>query len=127
MDLPNDRLYSEYHVWVKPEGQHFVIGLTRFIEHELGAINYIGLPEPESLIQRDTPFGIVETHKAISDLIAPICGYVIGVNDAARDDPEIILKDPYETAWLIALKPTDVSEINALMKAEVYSMLIEDV
>jgi glycine cleavage system H protein len=126
MDLPDDRLYSEYHVWVKPEDRHFVIGLTRFIEHELGAINYIELPEPQSLILRNAPFGVVETHKAISDLIAPIGGYVLGVNTEAADNPEMILRDPYETAWLIALKPTDVSELNTLMKADVYSRLIEE-
>jgi glycine cleavage system H protein len=127
MDFPDDRLYSDYHVWVKPSNQNVLIGLTRFIELELGAINYIELPEPADQIQRDAPFGIVETHKAVSDLIAPISGHVVKVNTEAAENPEMILQDPYESAWLIMLKPADVTEMEALMKADVYSRLIEEI
>jgi len=80
MDFPDDRLYSEYHLWVKLEKDQAVIGITDHAREELGEVDYVELPALDDSVTRNRAFGIVETSKAVTDLIAPISGIVVETN-----------------------------------------------
>jgi glycine cleavage system H protein len=123
MDFPADRLYSEYHLWIKLEKDQALIGVTDYAREELGDVDYIELPELDDSITKNKPFGIVETSKAVTDLIAPISGIVIERNVALTESPEALTEDPYGDGWLIIVEPTDPDELDELMKAREYSKL----
>jgi glycine cleavage system H protein len=123
MDFPADRLYSEYHLWVKVEKDQAFIGVTDYAREELGDVDYIELPELDETITKNKPFGIVETSKAVTDLIAPISGIVIEKNVALVESPETLTDDPYGDGWLIVVEPSDPDEFDELMKARNYSKL----
>jgi glycine cleavage system H protein len=123
MDFPADRLYSEYHLWIKLEKDQALIGVTDYAREELGDVDYIELPELDDSITKNKPFGIVETSKAVTDLIAPISGIVIERNIALTESPEALTDDPYGDGWLIIVEPTDPDELDELMKAREYSKL----
>ena len=123
MDFPADRLYSEYHLWVKVEKDQALVGVTDYAREELGDVDYIELPELDDTITKNKPFGIVETSKAVTDLIAPISGIVIEKNVALVESPETLTDDPYGDGWLIVVEPSDPDEFDELMKARNYSKL----
>ena len=123
MDFPADRLYSEYHLWVKVEKDQAFVGVTDYAREELGDVDYIELPELDDTITKNKPFGIVETSKAVTDLIAPISGIVIEKNVALVESPETLTDDPYGDGWLIVVEPSDPDEFDELMKARNYSKL----
>ncbi len=85
MEFPADRLYSEYHLWVKIEKDQALIGVTDHAKEELGDVDYIELPELDDTITKNKPFGIIETSKAVTDLVAPISGVVIERNVALAE------------------------------------------
>ncbi|MBI5249042.1 MAG: glycine cleavage system protein GcvH [Desulfomonile tiedjei] len=123
MDFPADRLYSEYHLWVKSERDQALVGVTDYAREELGDVDYIELPELDDTITKNKPFGIIETSKAVTDLIAPISGVVIERNIALAESPETLTDDPYGDGWLIVVEPSDPDELDELMKAADYSKL----
>lgn len=125
MEFPADRLYSEYHLWVKLEKDQALIGVTDFAREELGDVDYIELPELDDTISKNKPFGIIETSKAVTDLIAPISGVVIERNVALAESPETLTEDPYGDGWLIIVEPSDPEELDELMKSSDYSKLAE--
>lgn len=126
MDYPEDRLYSEYHLWVKLEDRRAAVGITEYAKEELGDVDYIELPEPDSDLSKDTAFGFIETSKAVTDLIAPLSGVVIEVNDLITDSPDGLSEDPYGDGWLVIVEPADKDELNDLMEAGAYRNLIEN-
>lgn len=125
MEFPDDRLYSEYHLWVKMENGQATVGITDHAREELGEVDYIELPEIDTSITRNKPFGILETSKAVTDLIAPISGMVVDANTSLAESPETLTDDPYGDGWLIVIDPADVEELEDLMKAGHYARLIE--
>jgi glycine cleavage system H protein len=125
MDFPTDRLYSEYHLWIKLEKDQALIGVTDYAREELGEVDYIELPELDDTITKNKPFGVIETSKAVTDLIAPISGIVIERNVALTESPEALTDDPYGDGWLIIVELSDPDELDELMKAREYSKLIE--
>lgn len=126
MDFPDDRLYSEFHLWVKVEEDQAVIGITDYAKEELGDVDYIELPQLDEVLSKDKPFGIVETSKAVTDLIAPISGTVLERNDLLTESPENLTDLPYGDGWLIAVEPSDSDEFGDLMKSEEYQKLVRD-
>ncbi|MFH0823294.1 MAG: glycine cleavage system protein GcvH [Pseudomonadota bacterium] len=125
MDIPSDRLYSEYHIWVKFDDGTATVGISDYAREEFGGADYVELPEPESSITRDSPFGVVETSKAVTDLIAPISGVVIESNTALLESPEVLTSDPYGDGWLVVVDPADPDEKAGLMTAQAYKKLLE--
>jgi glycine cleavage system H protein len=121
MEFPKDRLYSEHHLWVKSEKDRSIIGITDHAKEELGSVDYVELPALEDSVARNTPFGIIETSKAVTDLIAPLSGIVVEVNDSLLESPEALTEDPYYEGWLIAVEPSDLSELDELMPWDRYS------
>ncbi|MDQ7781790.1 MAG: glycine cleavage system H protein [Desulfomonilaceae bacterium] len=124
MEFPKDRLYSEYHLWVKPEEGQVVIGITDYAKAELGDVDYVELPgEDEDLIFNE-PFGIVETSKAVTDLIAPVSGTVTATNLSLGESPNTVTEDPYGAGWLVRVKMSEPAELDDLIKPLDYEKLV---
>ena len=117
-------LYSESHEWVKVEGDVAVIGVSDFAQKEMGNITYVDLPEVDDEVEAGEDFGALESVKAASDLICPVSGTVIEVNEALEDEPELINQDAYEN-WIIKVQMSDKAELDALMDAAAYTKTTE--
>ena len=116
--------YSESHEYVKVEGDFGFIGITDFAQHELGNVVYVDMPEVDDEVTAGEDFGAVESVKAASDLIAPVTGVVIEVNEVLDDQPELINQDAYEN-WIIKVEMSDKSELDNLMDAKAYAAFCE--
>ncbi|MEW6352030.1 MAG: glycine cleavage system H protein [Thermodesulfobacteriota bacterium] len=124
MPVPHGRLYSQDHLWVLMVGTEAQIGLTDHAVRELGQVDYLELPAPGDALVKDEPFGTVETSKAVTDLIAPISGKVVTINEALTDSPGELAEDPYGKGWLLKLEPSDPEELGVLLSPADYDMLI---
>lgn len=111
--------YSESHEYVKVEGEYGYIGITDYAQNALGNVVYVDMPEVDDEIEADSDFGAVESVKAASDLISPVSGTVVEVNEALEDSPELINKDAFEN-WIIKVKLSDTTELESLMDAAAY-------
>lgn len=111
--------YSESHEYVKIEGDFAYVGITDYAQNALGNVVYVDLPEVDDEVEADEDFGAVESVKAASDLISPVTGTVVGVNEALEDKPELINEDPFEN-WIIKVKLSDTAELDNLMDAQAY-------
>lgn len=116
--------YSETHEWVKVEGDIATVGVTDFAQSEMGDITYVDMPEVDDEVSKDEEFGALESVKASSDLVCPVSGTVVENNAALEDAPELINQDPYEN-WIIKVKMSDPSELDALMDAAAYRAMTE--
>jgi glycine cleavage system H protein len=115
--------YSESHEYVKVEGDFGFIGITDFAQHELGNVVYVDMPEVDDEVTAGEEFGAVESVKAASDLMSPVSGTVVEVNEALEDEPGLINKDAFEN-WIIKVELSDKSELDALMDAAAYKAMI---
>ena len=116
--------YSESHEFVKVEGNFGYIGISDYAQHALGNVVYVDMPEVDDEVSAGEEFGAVESVKAASDLISPVTGVVIEVNEALEDQPELINQDAYEN-WIIKVKISDKSELDDLMDAKAYAAFCE--
>jgi glycine cleavage system H protein len=108
--------YTKEFEWAKTEGDKVRIGITDYAQKQLREIVYAELPSPGTSITQNTPYGTVESVKAVSDLIAPISGEILEVNAEVQSKPELLNEDPYEKAWLLVVKPTNLqAELPNLM------------
>jgi glycine cleavage system H protein len=120
MSYPDDLAYSREHEWVRMDGSRATIGITSFAADELGDIVFVELPEVGASLKQFSAFGVVESVKAVSDLLAPISGEVVEVNEALRDAPELINSDPFGDGWIAVVEVADASETDALRDAAAY-------
>lgn len=120
MAPPDDRRYLPTHEWHKVEADTVTIGITQFAADELTDITFVDLPATGESVAAGQPFGEIESVKATSDLMCGIDGTVQAVNDAVRDNPGLVNKDPYQSAWLIKVKVTDPQQVSKLLSAEEY-------
>ena len=111
--------YTESHEYVKVEGEYGYVGITDYAQHQLGNVVYVDLPEVDAEVTAGDDFGAVESVKAASDLVSPVCGVVVEVNEALEDDPALINKDAFEN-WIIKVKLSDMVELDGLMNASQY-------
>lgn len=116
--------YSTTHEWVKVEGEEALVGISDYAQHALGNIVYVDMPEEDDEIARDEEFGAVESVKAASDLVAPVSGTVLQTNTALEDTPGLLNSDPYGS-WILRVRLSDKSELDALMDAAAYSRFCE--
>lgn len=117
--------YSESHEWVKVDGETAIIGISDHAQQAMGNIVYVDMPEEEDEVTADEDFGAVESVKAASDLISPVSGVVVEVNEALADAPERLNKDAYEN-WIIKVKMDDPEELKNLMDAAAYEKFCEN-
>lgn len=116
--------YAESHEYVKVDGDYAYIGITDYAQHALGNIVYVDMPEVDDEVESGEDFGAVESVKAASDLISPVSGTVVEINEALEDNPELINKDAFAN-WIIKISLSDKSELENLMDAAAYSALCD--
>lgn len=114
--------YSESHEYVKVEGDFAYVGITDYAQHALGNVVYVDMPEVDDEVEANDDFGAVESVKAASDLISPVSGTVVEVNEALEDKPELLNEDAFEN-WIMKVQLSDKSELDALMDATAYEEL----
>ena len=115
--------YSESHEWVKVEGNVAVVGVSDFAQKEMGDITYVDMPAIDDEVSQGEEFGALESVKASSDLISPVSGVVVEVNEALEDAPEKVNEDAYGS-WIIKVEMSDPAELDALLDAAGYKALI---
>jgi len=120
--FPDDLLYSREHVWVRVDGDLATIGITDYAQENLGEVVSIELPEAASEVEQDEPFGTVESSTTgVVELVSPVSGEVISVNEDIADDIGIINSDPHDTGWLIIVEMSDMEELAELLDAKGYN------
>ncbi len=120
MNIPKDLLYTEEHEWVAMEDGIATIGITDYAQGELGDVVFVELPAAGTVVKQMESFGTIEAVKAVSDLFAPLSGEVTEVNELLGDQPELVNKDPYGDGWMIKIKISEASELDSLLKSDVY-------
>ena len=119
--------YSEDHAWVKVQDEDLVtIGITDFAQEQLGDLVYIELPKVGHEFSRGDNISVIESVKSASDLVAPVSGEIVEVNDRLEDDPELVSEDSMGEGWFIKVKLSKRSELDELMDDESYQAFIED-
>lgn len=116
--------YSESHEYVRVEGDFGFIGITDYAQNALGNVVYVDMPEVDDEVSAGEEFGAVESVKAASDLMSPVTGVVVEVNEALDDQPELVNQDAYEN-WIIKVQISDKSELDDLMDAKAYAAFCE--
>ena len=115
--------YSESHEYIRVEGDYGFIGITDYAQNALGNVVYVDMPDVDDEVNAGEEFGAVESVKAASDLMSPVSGTVVEVNEALEDEPGLINKDAFEN-WIIKVELSDKSELDNLMDAAAYKAMI---
>jgi glycine cleavage system H protein len=118
--FPDDLMYSREHIWVRVEGELATMGITDYAQEKLGEILSVEFSDVDSYLERDEPFGTIESSKATVELISPIAGEIINVNEDITDDIGIINSDPHDTGWMIVIAIEDQDELDELLDAKGY-------
>ncbi|MDN5353725.1 MAG: glycine cleavage system protein [Candidatus Cloacimonadota bacterium] len=124
--VKEDLYYTESHEWVRVEGNDAYIGITDYAQHELGDIVFVELPEVGDELESGETLGSIEAVKAVEDIVSPISGEVLEINEALEDKPEIINQDAYDDGWLVKMTISDKDELENLLDAQAYKELIEE-
>jgi len=117
---PDDLLYTETHQWARVEGDIATIGITDYAQDQMGDLVYVELPEVGVEVTAGEPAGQVESVKAVSDVQSPVSGEVTEANQALVDAPETVNRDPYGDGWMMKVRISDKSELNALLNSAAY-------
>jgi glycine cleavage system H protein len=117
---PSDLKYHEEHDWARIDGDIATFGITWYAQDQLGEVVFFDLPEVGKAVRKGDPYAEVESVKAVSDVIAPLSGEIVEVNEALSNGPEAINDDPYEGGWMVRVRLSDPSEVDSLMDAAAY-------
>jgi glycine cleavage system H protein len=123
---PDDLKYNRDHDWARVEGDEAVLGITWFAADSLGELVHYEAPAPGSSVAKDVSYGEVESVKAVSDLVAPLSGEVVAVNQKVVDAPETVNEDPYGEGWLIRIRLSDPSEADSLLDLVAYRQVLAE-
>ena len=121
---PDDLRYHQAHDWAKVEGDEATLGITWYAQDSLGELVHYEPPEVGATNAKESVYGEVESVKAVSDLIAPLSGEVLEVNQQVVDEPEKVNEDPYGEGWLVRIRLSDATEVDALLDAGGYQQLL---
>ncbi|MFY9597131.1 MAG: glycine cleavage system protein GcvH [Dysgonamonadaceae bacterium] len=124
MNFPENVKYSHDHEWIRVEGQEAYVGITDFAQSELGEIVYVDIPTIGDTLESGEVFGSIEAVKTVSDLLMPVSGKVLEMNDELEDAPELVNKDPYGKGWIIKIAVQKPEELDNLLTAEQYQDFI---
>lgn len=119
-EIPNDLRYTKDHEWARKRGDLVEIGITAYAVEQLGDVTLVDLPAPGAALVAHKRFGDIESVKTVSELFAPLAGSVVEVNDALQDKPELVNEAPYEGGWMVRIKATQDTDLDALMDAAAY-------
>ena len=117
---PSDLSYHEEHDWARIDGDVATFGITWYAQDQLGEVVYYEAPAVGSAVSAGQPYAEVESVKAVSDVIAPLSGEIVEVNDELASGPEAINEDPYDGGWMVKVRLSDPSEVDSLMDAAAY-------
>ena len=124
MNIPSNLKYTKDHEWILIDGTIATVGITDFAQKELGDIVYVEVETLDQTLDKDEVFGTVEAVKTVSDLFLPLAGEIIEFNSELESNPEDVNNDPYGKGWMIKVKIANTAEIDALLSAENYKLLI---
>ena len=125
-EYPGDLKYHPEHDWARIEGDEATFGITWFAQDALGELVHFEPPEVGQQVEKDGTYGEAESVKAVTDLVAPLSGEVLAVNDRVVEAPETVNEDPHGEGWLVRVRLTDPSQVDSLLDADAYKALLED-
>jgi glycine cleavage system H protein len=125
-EFPDNLKYMKTHEWVRIEDKTATVGITDFAQHQLGDIVYIELPEKGVNLERQSSVGEIESVKAVGELLMPLSGKIIDVNDTLTENPELVNSSPYGSGWIFKLEYTNELEIHDLLSVEEYKRIAEE-
>jgi glycine cleavage system H protein len=117
---PDDLLYHPEHDWARIVGDEATFGITWYAQDALGEVVFFDPPDVGTKVGKDQSYAEVESVKAVSDVISPLSGEVIAINEAVSETPELVNEDPYDAGWLVRVRLSDPSETEQLLSAEAY-------
>lgn len=124
MNIPSNLKYTNDHEWIRLEGDTAYVGITDYAQKELGDIVFVDVDTLDETLEAEEAFGTIEAVKTSSELLMPVAGEVIELNEELADAPEKVNSDPYGEGWIIKIKVSDASEIEGLLDAKAYEALI---
>jgi glycine cleavage system H protein len=122
MSVPQDLHYTQSHEWLRIEGDQAVVGITHYAQDQLGEVVFVELPAVGDAVEADTEMGTLESVKAVSELLAPMTGEIVEINDQLETEPNLVNNDPYSSGWLVKISGTP--DMSTLMDAEAYSAFL---
>ena len=125
-NIPDNLLYTADHEWIRDEGETCVIGITDHAQDSLGDVTFVELPLVGEQFDAKAVFGVVESVKAASDLYMPVSGEVVEINEELNDSPESVNNNPYESGWMIRVRPTQSLADSGLLSSSAYAEEISD-
>jgi glycine cleavage system H protein len=123
---PEELRYHPEHDWARVDGDQAVLGITWFAQDALGELVHFEAPAVGDTVAKDEPYGEVESVKAVSDVVSPLSGEVLEVNEKATEEPEIVNEDPYGEGWLIRVRLTEPAEVESLLDVAAYRALVAE-
>ena len=125
-DYPSDLRYTRDHEWVRPNGNQWRVGITKFATEQLGEVVFVELPKVGTAFSKGDAIGSIESVKAVSEIYAPVSGKVTAVNNALETEPESINDDPHDQGWMVDIEPSDKSELDDLLDAAKYGEFVAE-
>jgi glycine cleavage system H protein len=119
LNLPENLHYTKDHEWVRVNGNTAFVGISDYAQDQLGDIVYVEMPDVGDEFSQGEEFGTLESVKAVSEIYLPLSGEIIEVNEALEDAPELVNQDPYSN-WIVRIRPSDLSELDALLSVDEY-------
>ncbi len=123
-DFPEDIIYSCEHIWLRVDGSMATIGITDYAQERLGDVLSVEFIETDTYVERDETFGSIESVKEVVDLISPVSGTVVVINEDILEDVSIINRDPYDTGWLVVIEMDNLDQLEDLLAATNYQDFI---
>ncbi|MHA2392671.1 MAG: glycine cleavage system protein GcvH [Promethearchaeota archaeon] len=123
--FPSDLQYTTTHEWVRIDNSTATVGITDYAQHQLGDIVFVELPHVGIVLEKESNAGEIESVKAIGDLIMPLSGEIIGINEKLANNPELVNSSPFEDGWMIKIQISHFSEIDELLTVEKYKELVK--
>ncbi|MEL7093507.1 MAG: glycine cleavage system protein GcvH [Pseudomonadota bacterium] len=116
--------YTEEHEWLRADGDAYVVGITEHATSQLGDLVFVELPEVGAEVSKDDEIVVIESVKAASDIMAPVDGEIVAVNDALAEDPSLANSDPLGDGWFFKIKPSEPSQLDGMMDGAAYNAMI---
>lgn len=120
LNFPTECRYTSEHVWVRPDGDELVVGISDFAQDQLGELAFVDMPAPGDAMEAGGEFGTVESLKSVNALFVPVPGEVTAINEALEDTPTLINVSPYGDGWIVRMRPANMADVEGLLTGEAY-------
>lgn len=124
MNFPENLKYSKEHEWILLDGDKATVGITDFAQSELGEIVFVDVPSEGETLDKDEVFGSIEAVKTVSDLMMPVAGEVLELNEELEESPELVNSDPYGKGWIVKISVSDANQLDDLLDAAAYKEFV---